>query len=248
MWTLQPFEVHIWTGRIAGAVAVPDAVTSLLSDDERQRALRYRSPLDRTHFTLCRAALRVLLGSYLQADPRALRFSYGAHGKPHLRAGAGTTRIGFNLAHCKSVALYAFALDRDVGVDVEQNRPLQDLEQLIEQVFSPREQAALMTLPQVERQLTFWRGWTQKEAFTKAAGVGLSMPLTSLEVVARPGMPAQIISIGGRWDAARAWHCHEVLIPGHVAMVTVHGKPLHPVVRAIGNELASRLGLADCST
>ena len=232
-WQLQPDELHVWFGRMAVSAAIPDASARLLSPDERERASRYRSPLDGSRFALCRSALRVLLGRYVHTAPHALAFSYGAHGKPQLNAGDTTLPICFNIAHCGVVAVYAFALRHDVGVDVERDRTLSDLEPLVRQVLSPREQAALAGLYPAAKQRTFWRCWTQKEALTKALGVGLSMPLTAVEVAARPGLPAGIIEMADTWGDARAWHCHEITIRRHVAMVVVRAHGLRLTVRAL---------------
>ena len=112
---LADATVDVWRADLAAVAERGDGRT-LLSDDERERAARFARPEDGERWAAARGILRALLGAYVDADPHALRLEQGPHGKPRL---AGEDRLRFNLSHSGDVVLYAFALDREVGVDVE---------------------------------------------------------------------------------------------------------------------------------
>jgi 4'-phosphopantetheinyl transferase len=230
---LHQRDVHVWMFRAVDAHAIPDKFARILSPDEWARANRYRSPKHAARFGMHRAALRILLARYLDTSANALAFSYGAQGKPQLCDVKPGVCVHFNIAHCGPVAVYAFASCGPVGVDVERDRTLHDLDSLIAQVLSPREQAALEGLDSAAKQRTFWRCWTQKEAVMKALGVGLSMPPTAVEVAARVGLPAGIVVLPPAWGDAQAWLCHELAISDHVAMLVAPAEGLLVTMRAL---------------
>ena len=161
---------------VVESLDVDDApLRALLSPDEQQRAARLVFREDRRRYIVARARLRQLLGARLDAGPETLHFVYSEHGKPALAAG----ELRFNLSHCEDVAVYAFADGREVGVDVEREREVEDAEAIAERCFSPAERDAC-------RALGFLYCWTRKEAFVKALGSGLSSPLPELDVSATP--------------------------------------------------------------
>jgi 4'-phosphopantetheinyl transferase len=126
-----------------------------------------------------------------------LRFSYAKHGKPSL--GDGAPR--FNLSHSHAIAALAVTQAHEIGVDVEQLRPLK--EDIAGRFFSTRENALLRALPQREQLGAFFRCWTRKEAIVKAIGEGLSHPLASFDVSLAAGEPAVVERFEG--EAADAW-------------------------------------------
>jgi 4'-phosphopantetheinyl transferase len=182
---------------------------ALLSADESARAARFAFPHLREAFTLARGALRILLGRAEGAAPEDVRFSYGAKGKPELTP---RSRVQFNASHSADLALIAITLDREIGVDVEQVRPMRDLAGIAARFFSAGETAQLNSLPQDQREAAFFRCWTRKEAYIKAIGDGLSVPLDSFAVSLRPGEPARMIQLGGSAGAAAAWTMHDLVI------------------------------------
>ena len=151
---------------------------ALLSPDERERAARFALQEHRCRFIVARARLRQLLGARLDASPDEVEFTYGTAGKPSL-APRYSRDLRFNLAHCEEVAVYAFAEGRDVGVDVECEREVEDAEAIGRLCFSPAERDACRTHG-------FLYCWTRKEAFVKALGCGLSCPLPEIDVTAAP--------------------------------------------------------------
>lgn len=111
----------------------------------------------------------------------------------------------FNLSHSQGLALYALVLDRNVGVDVEALRTLADAEQIAERFFSPLERAELCALPRDEKQNAFFRCWTQKEAFIKAVGDGLSLALDRFDVRVSPHEAARLLRVDGDPERASHW-------------------------------------------
>jgi 4'-phosphopantetheinyl transferase len=113
---LHPDDVHLWCGRTDVA-----ALSNILSDDERQRASRYRFARDKERFTAARAMLRRILAAWLDVPPHQVSFTSSPNGKP---AVANSQVLQFNLSHSGELAVYAVSASRRIGVDIEQIRPL----------------------------------------------------------------------------------------------------------------------------
>src|SRR6185295_854197 len=110
--------------------------------------------------------------------PEEIQFTYRAFGKPQILT--STPQAGpfnFNLAHSGSLALYAFTPIGEVGVDLELIRPEFTGDDIAERFFSPAECACLNQLSAELRHKAFFNCWTRKEAFIKAMGMGMSLPL-----------------------------------------------------------------------
>lgn len=192
-------EVHLWRVVLDHPDEQVEALWETLSPDERERAQRFRFPRDRRRFAAARGALRSLLGRYLACDPACLRFVYGEAGKPALPpAGGGDPPLRFNLSHSSEVALIAVS-GREVGVDVEAINPNLALGHLAARFYSPAEQAWFRSLSPERRPLAFYQIWTGKEAFLKAKGLGLGLPLDRFDVLPEQGGPSLLC--GCRWDA-----------------------------------------------
>lgn len=212
-------EVHVWCVPLDPPEEEVRRCAALLSPDEQARAARFRFEKHRREFTVGRGMLRTLLGRYLDADPRRLEFGYGPHGKPVLASGG----LRFNLSHSGSLALYAVARERELGVDIEEHRPLDDAEQIAERFFSRAENEAFRALPPELRNEAFFLCWTRKEAYIKAIGEGLSLPLHEFDVSLAPGEPARLL---GARDAAQAlrWTLRGLdPAPGYAAAIVVEG-------------------------
>ncbi len=159
---------------------------ALLSPEESAREARFVFPDLRDKFAAGRGQLRELLGAALGQDPRALGFQYGESGKPALVAG----ELRFNLSHSGEVALLALSLHRELGVDVEVFKQRAYLE-VGTRFFAPAERAELLATRADEQPAKFFDIWTAKEAFVKATGQGITVPLEDFE---------------RRWDAPGVGH------------------------------------------
>ncbi len=218
-------EVHVWTASRDGPEGVVEAMRGLLDDDERRRADRFVSAVDRRRFAVGRGLLRTILGRYLDRPPETLRFVANAHGKPDLDPASGVDpALRFNLAHSGALILIGLARGRDLGVDIEKVRPDFGGEALAARFFAPGEVAALRALPADAKTLAFFQGWTRKEAYIKAKGKGLAIPLDEFEVAIDPGRPAALLSTHpDPLDAAR-WSLVELATEaGYVAAACVEG-------------------------
>ncbi len=185
--------------------ATQAALLELLSTQERERADRYRNPSVRRSYIAARGRLRQQLAGRLHKSPAEIEIVTAPRGKPALGPRHGDCALRFNISHSGALAVFAFALGREVGVDVEEFRNVPDVEGMAARYFSPREAAELMRLPADRREAAFLACWTRKEAFIKALGEGLHYPLKSFEVSIEPDLPAAILSVGDLSGGAAGW-------------------------------------------
>jgi 4'-phosphopantetheinyl transferase len=203
--SLPQAELHVWVASLNRTQTQRDHFWQHLSEDEQARANRFYFDRDRHHYIVARGLLRQLLGSYLQLPANQIAFAYGEHGKPELADGLAYSGVQFNVSHAQGVALLAFARHREVGVDIEQVRPLDDGEQIAERFFSKHEVAVFTAVPPEQKPQAFFNCWTRKEAFIKVIGEGLSCPLDSFDVTLKPGEPAELLQVKGSPEAAARW-------------------------------------------
>ena len=116
--TLATGDVHVWRLGLDQPENVVAEFRDTLEAHELERAGRFHFEKHRTHFVVGRGGLRYVLARYLDVKPEEFRFSYGAYGKPALVS----EELSFNMSHSHGVALFAVALDRELGVDVEHIR------------------------------------------------------------------------------------------------------------------------------
>lgn len=174
---LESGAIHLWRVQLDGDR--PDLAVDVLGTDEKARVSRFRRPIDRVRFERRHVALRLLLGQYLNCAPLELEFRYGPSGKPCL---AGGTDLRFSVSHSDGVALYSFVRGCEIGIDIERIRPGFDWHPVARQLFSHREYCYLLGLPEPRQLEHFFLVWTQKEAYVKARGFGLSLPLEQFQV------------------------------------------------------------------
>lgn len=171
----------------------------------------------------------MLISRYLEMFPAEIQFSYAVNGKPQLAtSNAQTECLHFNLAHSGGIALYAFTRVGEVGVDVELIRPDFTTNEIAQRFFSPTEVACLNELPAELRPEAFFNCWTRKEAFIKAIGIGLSLPLNEFDVTLSPDKPAKLLRT--RWDESEAsrWSLKEIDVGSdYAAALAVAGHDWH---------------------
>lgn len=206
-------EVHVWRASLETASDSRAALQRCLSPDEVQRANTFYFEKDRQHWIVAHGILRTLLGIYLHVDPTEIQFATNEYGKPSIVSPASGIDLYFNLAHSGDLALYAFSIGREVGVDVEYMRTGIDYEELAHHYFSPYENEQLQTLPISVREEAFFSCWSRKEAYIKARGKGLSLPLDQFDVSLIPGKPALLLASREDAEATAHWMLH-ALYPG----------------------------------
>ncbi len=197
-------EVHIWHSNLQVSPIQYQDMESLLSEEERKRAERFHYDIHRVRFTVARATLRLILAKYLSQAPKEIQFGYGINGKPGL-ASPNPLQIEFNLSHSEDAVVIAVCREAAVGVDIESIKPNREILRIARRFFSKHEYTVLQSLPKTQRLSGFYNCWTRKEAFVKAVGSGLYMPLDAFAVTLNPHEPARLLWMKGEPDAAEKW-------------------------------------------
>lgn len=212
MISLESGAVHVWTANLDDHTSF----SGVLDADESARARRFHFEHDRRHFVAARGIVRVLLSRYLGTPAGEIRFGYGGRGKPFIDSPVTTVR--FNLSHSHGRAMFVFAREREVGVDLESGARLKDdWPGIARRVFSGREQAELTRLPVELRRTAFLNGWTRKEAYLKATGLGIVDGLQSIEVTLGLSRPPALLA----GPAGVAWSLHDLRTDGEFAAALV---------------------------
>ncbi len=218
-------KVHVWHASLEQPAEVVLKLESVLSEEERQRADSFRSKENRQSFIVSRGILRNLLYRYTDIQPDQIQFNYTIHGKPFLAGPESAPDISFNLSHAGLLVLYAFSWGRQVGIDVECIHPMEEMDQVAEINFSPREYNKFLRTREKERLTAFYNCWTRKEAFIKAVGSGMSFPLREVEVSFEPDVPAQLVTVYGSRQEAEGWTLHDIKTwDGYSAALVVEGE------------------------
>lgn len=167
MWYLHPDG--------AEAARLATAAARLFDHEESARHAAFLHPPAQAEYALTRALVRITLGRYLDAPPEALRFTRNKHGRPELGDGHP---LRFNVSHSGGLIALAVAWRREIGIDVENTRASPDDDDVAKEHFSPLEFADYLRQPTPEQRHTrFLEFWTLKEAYLKARGTGLALPL-----------------------------------------------------------------------
>ena len=226
-WSLHENDVHIWQAELDLPTPEKDSLALLLSPQESARASRFRFEKDRRRFIAAHGILRCMLGHYLGAEPDDVMFCHGPAGKPELAAPHADRGICFNLSHSHGVGLYGFTRGRQIGVDIERIQKIPEMGKIAGNYFSPMENEALNRLPAGKKIQAFFRVWTVKEAYIKAIGRGLSVPLDSFDVCVDPDKPARLIAVRGDAMEASRWSVEALKPDGETAgTVVVRGRGL----------------------
>ena len=220
-------EVHSWS---AGLDVPPETSARLyatLTPDERSRSGRFQFERDRQRFIVARGVLRDLLGRYLQTEPSQIRFVYNAFGKPDLGPDFAN-RLTFNVYHSAGLALIAIATASNVGVDLEYIRAQSDYyADIARHFFSAAEVDYLIALPSHLYAETFFSCWTKKEAYLKACGEGLAMPLNSFSVplTTDPAPTPEDLHVASKDNVpARRWSLYTLRpAPGYAGALAIEG-------------------------
>lgn len=207
-------QVHVWGWRLDSgldASGQQQSQLALLDAQELARYHRFHFERDRDRFAIAHANLRRILGAYLNQDPQQIAFRANPLGKPELIAPAQGPALHFNLSHSRTIALLAVSTGTEVGIDVEDVRPIEP--ELAASHFSPAELAALSSLEGEAWLHGFYSCWTRKEAILKAEGVGLHMPLDSFDVSLIPGLPARLLAVRLPATFRHRWTLHNLVTP-----------------------------------
>lgn len=202
MWTspaiipaLKSSQGHLWKIDSRTLEGSEVSCLSVLSEDEKARADKFRFRRDRLIYVLARGVLRKLLASYIGKAANQIDFEYNEQGKPSVRS---ASNVKFNVSHSRDMILIGFTRKVDIGVDIEWNKRPIEIQEVAKSFFSDGEVSDLLGLPEKDQLAAFYNCWTRKEAFIKAKGGGLSIPLDQFEVSLKPDLPPRLMSV--RWD------------------------------------------------
>lgn len=184
-------QIHLW---VTQPEAIQDAsllaeYDELLSPEEKARHGRFHFEKDRRVYLCTRALVRSVLSEYAPVAPQEWVFERNAYDKPEIsRIHEGIPPLRFNLTHSDKLIACAVTLENNLGIDVENRERNPDLLDIANRYFSPREVKDLNRIPADERGWKFFEYWTLKEAYIKACGKGLHIPLDAFSMdLTQPG-------------------------------------------------------------
>ena len=202
-------EIHVWSTRLDDPKSDVGRLYETLTPDERDRAARFYFEKHRRRFIVGRGILRHIIACYFGVGAAQIRFDYSLKGKPAL-AEPKVENFSCNLSHSGDLALYAFSDGAPIGVDVEILRPVEDMDAIARRFFSSLECDMLQGVPAADRIEAFFNCWTRKEAYVKAVGLGLWIPLDSFTVSVAPSEPARLVQLRSPSDDAAKWSIHHL--------------------------------------
>ena len=224
---LDSDEVHVWCASVDLSKQHLLKLAQSLSREERERADRFYFAKDRDRFIAARGIFRFILSSYLSIGPSQLRFGYGPYGKPMLIPSDGSKRLCFNMSHSHGLALYGITRNRELGVDLERVASDFSIEEIAKQFFSAQEKSELSALPPSKKMRAFYACWTRKQAYIKARGEGLSIPLDQFDVSVNPEESAPSLHIRGKPEEGCRWFLTSFTpCPDYMAVLAVEGHRL----------------------
>ncbi len=172
-------EAHLWIledepERIgAELLAIYDG---WMLPEERARRDRYYFEKNKREYLLTRALVRSTLSRYVPVAPGEWTFTKNEYGRPAI-AGPSGAWLRFNLSNTAGMVVCLVAREREVGVDVENMERSGETIGVADRFFAPTEVAELRSLPASAQRRRFFDYWTLKEAYIKARGMGLAIPL-----------------------------------------------------------------------
>jgi 4'-phosphopantetheinyl transferase len=217
-------HVHVYVTEVAeaGEPAWLQRYEALLSGDERARLSSLRQESSRRELLIGHALARHALARRAGGPPERWVLGTGAGGRPEVRAPAGGERLAFSIAHAGGVVACAVTESAELGVDVE---PVDEAHAglgIAEHFFAAPEVAALRALPAAARARRFFRYWTLKEAYLKARGLGLAIPLDRFWFVIGDGAAVAVAFDRALADDPRRWQfCERTLGGGPERLLAV---------------------------
>jgi 4'-phosphopantetheinyl transferase len=199
--SLAPGEVHLWRADLNLKPQQFEVGRGLLSADERERSDRMVTQVLKNRRVAAQSILRDVLARYLQIAPFEIIFSLGERGKPFIQGGD----IEFNMSHTEDLALIAITRAHPIGVDIEFLKSSKYHDSIVQKNYSSQEFAQYQALPENEKLEAFFRGWTRKEAYIKAIGLGLYYPLEKFTVDLCSKEDKAMLSIENSHERAKSW-------------------------------------------
>jgi len=179
--TLMHDEIHLWLCEINGLKDCSNTFEKSLSIDELEKANKFVFGKDKLSYIISRGTLRKILSKYLNVSPKLIQFGYNQYGKPFIHF-PEKGRLKFNLSHSNEYCLIAINKEMETGVDIEWINKDLEPNDIAHNYFSAQELSNFKSIDKGNQLEAFYKIWTRKEAFIKAIGKGLSIPLDSFDV------------------------------------------------------------------
>lgn len=200
-------DVHLWFAfpEEIDDPALLTAYFEMMTPEERARQRRFHFERHRHQYLVARALVRTTLSRYTGTAPENWRFSVNRYGRPEIESPSGLAPLRFNLSHTGGLAALAVVLESDIGVDVEDTSRERSCVELAKRYFSKDEADALLELPPPLQCSRFFEYWTLKEAYIKARGMGLSIPLEQFSFHLEENRPLRISFDSSLHDRPDGW-------------------------------------------
>lgn len=199
-------QIDIWPIRVYEPCE--QQLLTVLSRSEAHKASQLRNKPARETYLVTRAVLRLLISKYIACDPRNILFSYNQYGKPRLLD--SSQGLHFNVAHTANAAIIAVVMGCEIGIDIESICFHDDLMAVAEHCFCGEEIYELLSMGGEARTEMFFKCWTRKEAYTKATGEGLFLPLNSFCVSVADNGPPYFRHISNSMCGGSKWNLHDL--------------------------------------
>jgi 4'-phosphopantetheinyl transferase len=176
-------QVHLWLLFENESNVHPSSTSSLreiLSADELEAADRFHRSSDRRRYIAAHALIRLALSNYFPVPATDWRFSRDRNQKPIIIAPKEFAAVQFSISHTEGLIACLITRVPEAAVDVERIKPDLELDSVAETVLSACELEWLDKFSRQERIARFFDIWTLKEAYGKARGVGLNLPLKAI--------------------------------------------------------------------
>lgn len=202
---------------------VADSCAALLNEEERTRWQRFRPERRRREYLATHALARTALSYYRPTAPRDWRFVTNAYGKP---APAPECGLRFNLSNSVGLAV-CLVVDAllEVGVDVEARSRAAEIAEVEYKVFSAAEIAQVDALPEMEKPDRYMSLWTLKEAYIKARGMGMALPLRELSFLFDSAGAVRLEVADGVDEQPWRWSFRQLDYAGHRIAMVWEGAP-----------------------
>jgi 4'-phosphopantetheinyl transferase len=239
-------EVHLYVA-LEDQIREPTllaAYEALLTPEERARKQRYYFEKNRHEYLITRALVRSVLSRYAPVRPAAWTFSANSWGCPAIASPEGTG-LRFNLSNTRGLVCCLVAADRDVGIDVEDLTREGETVDIADRFFSPSEVVELRSQPEERRRARFFDYWTLKEAYIKARGMGLAIPLDHFSFQLSAGAPIGIAFDPQLDDDPATWQFEQIRpTPTHLVSLAIR-RTNEPDLRVVARRVTPLLPSAD---
>lgn len=175
-------QVDVWVDNLSHEFLAKSLSEIQLPADEQKKGDLFKFVVDRNRYCRAHSYLRWVLAGYLNLSPKDIQFETTSEGKPFISAGQNTVELTFNLSHSADYVAIAVGKQYALGVDIEAINHGISVLALSEEIFSTAERQQFLQLPASQKVTGFYRGWTRKEAYIKALGLGLVKSLKSFDV------------------------------------------------------------------